>query len=128
MTAMELSKLSDPTATVDQLKQVVNQFVSERSWERFHSPKNLSMSIAIEAAELMEHFQWTDPEAPSISMSNDSEVAQEIADVLAYTLRLSHVLGIDLSAALQLKMERNREKYPLGKNYEPKGSASPGKA
>jgi NTP pyrophosphatase (non-canonical NTP hydrolase) len=91
----------------------VNQFVAERDWERFHQPKNLAMSIAIEAAELMEHFQWTGIESVPDSITDDSPVAQEIADVLAYTLRMAEVLGIDLSRALELKMVRNRLKYPL---------------
>ncbi len=118
-------KLSDSTSTIDELKALVNQFVTDRSWESFHSPKNLSMSIAIEAAELMEHFQWTNPNSPTLSMSIDSAIAQELSDVLAYSLALANTLGIDLSRALEFKMKRNELKYPVGADYVPKGISSP---
>ena len=88
------SKLFDSTATIDELKALVNRFVEERSWKSFHSPKNLAMSISIEAAELMEHFQWTNPDASSGPLSHDSPVAQELSDVLAYSFALASVLGI----------------------------------
>ena len=113
-------KLTDSNATIDQLKGLVRSFVDDRSWGAFHSPKNLAMSIAIEAAELMEHFQWTDPNSPSIPLAHDSPVAQEISDVIAYSLALANVLGVDLSRALQSKMERNCLKYPVGAEYQPK--------
>ena len=91
-------------------------FVAERDWEQFHSPKNLSMSLAIEVAELMEHFQW-------ISMSESrlladkpqakKEIADEIADVFCYLLGMANVMNIDLSSAVHDKMIRNRAKYPV---------------
>jgi dCTP diphosphatase len=115
------SKLFDATATIDELKALVDRFVEERSWKSFHSPKNLAMSISIEAAELMEHFQWTNPEATDGSLSHDSPVAQELSDVIAYSLALANVLGIDLSRALESKMARNRLKYPVGVPFVPKG-------
>ena len=115
------SKLFDSTATIDELKALVNRFVEERSWKSFHSPKNLAMSISIEAAELMEHFQWTNPDASSGPLSHDSPVAQELSDVLEYSFALASVLGIDLSRALESKMERNRLKYPVGVPFVPKG-------
>jgi dCTP diphosphatase len=104
---------SDSTVTIRELKTIVNEFVAERNWEPFHHPKNLAMSISIEAAELMEHFQWTSSTDVYQHVDNDSPIAQEIADVLAYTLRMAEVLGVDLSQALELKMVRNRLKYPL---------------
>lgn len=107
------SNRNDTSTTIQELKSIVNQFVMERDWERFHLPKNLAMSIAIEAAELMEHFQWTGTDSAPDPITDDSPVAQEIADVLAYTLRIAEVLGVDLSRALELKMVRNRLKYPL---------------
>ena len=116
-----LAKLSDSTTTIDQLKGLVNRFVQERSWESFHSPKSLSMSIAIEAAELMEHFQWTNPESPTLAIAHDAPVAQELSDVIAYCLALANVLGIDVSRSLESKMERNQLKYPVGVDYKPKG-------
>ena len=118
--------LTDSTATIDQLKALVHRFVKERSWEPFHSPKNLSMSIAIEAAELMEHFQWTNYSPPAIPISHDSPIAQELSDVIAYSLALANVLGVDLSKALESKMERNKLKYPVGAEYSPKGISSHG--
>ncbi len=118
-----LSKLSDSTATMDQLKLLVHQFVQERAWQSFHSPKNLSMSIAIEAAELMEHFQWTNPDAPALPIAHDAPIAQELSDVIAYSLALASALGIDVSRALESKMEQNKAKYPVGAKYEPKGIA-----
>ena len=125
MDPLNPGKLSDSTATIDDLKALVSGFVKDRSWESFHSPKNLSMSIAIEAAELMEHFQWTNPLSPTLSTSNDSEIAQELSDVLAYSLALANALGIDLSRALESKMKRNGLKYPIGAEYAPKGIAEP---
>jgi len=118
-------QLSDSTTTVQDLKSIVQQFVAERSWEAFHSPKNLSMSISIEAAELMEHFQWSDPSAPSTPIAHDSPVAQELSDVIAYALSLANVLGLDVSRALESKMERNKLKYPVGGKFIPKTISSP---
>ena len=116
-------KLSDSTATIDDLKALMSGFVKDRSWESFHSPKNLSMSIAIEAAELMEHFQWTNPVSQTLPISSDSPIAQELSDVLAYSLALANVLGIDLSRALESKMKRNEIKYPIGAEFVPTGIA-----
>ena len=121
MDSLNPRKISDSTATIDELKALVSGFVKERSWESFHSAKNLSMSIAIEAAELMEHFQWTNPISPTLSISIDSPIAQELSDVLAYSLALANVLGIDLSQALESKMKRNELKYPVGTQFVPKG-------
>lgn len=107
--------MSDKTTTVEELRSWMRNFVRERNWEQFHSPKNLSMSLAIEAAELMEHFQWIDI-AESRKVADDpkklKEVGEEIADVLSYTLALANSLGIDLTETLRQKMVRNREKYP----------------
>lgn len=107
--------MSDSDTTLAELKQVVGEFVAERDWGQFHSPKNLAMSIAIEAAELMEHFQWLDV-AESRRLADQPErqqaVAEEIADVLSYTLALANALNLDLATALQQKMAKNRLKYP----------------
>ncbi len=118
-------KLLDATATVDQLKGLVDRFVQERNWSSFHLPKNLAMSIAIEAAELMEHFQWDHPAPPAVPLSNDSPIAQELSDVIAYCLALANVLRIDVSQALEFKMARNESKYPVGAEYVPKGISTP---
>ncbi|MBI4870123.1 MAG: nucleotide pyrophosphohydrolase [Candidatus Riflebacteria bacterium] len=91
------------------------RFVAERDWVRYHTPKNLSMSIAIEAAELMEIFQWSDQEG-SETLQADPErflhVQEEVADILAYCLSLSSVLGFDLEKAFLAKMDKNSRRYP----------------
>ncbi|MDP8215670.1 MAG: NUDIX domain-containing protein [Candidatus Euphemobacter frigidus] len=110
--------LSDRDCPVGELKREVNRFVAERDWEQFHSPKNLSMSIAIEAAELMEHFQWlTVSEARFLTRTPEKydQVIQEIADIAIYLLSFCHTMNVDLSAAISRKLKLNREKYPLEK-------------
>lgn len=110
--------MDDHTTTVMELKTLMNDFVAQRKWEPFHDPKNLSASIAIEAAELMEHFQWlrTDELA---AVRDDKAVMQqlkeEIADILAYTLSFASTMDIDLSSALAEKMKKNAVKYPADK-------------
>ena len=106
----------DGTTTIEMLRQRVESFVSQRDWHQFHSPKNLSMSLAIEAAELMEHFQWiTTDDSRRIPEDDDKlqQVAEELADVLCYVLAMSNELRIDLSKALVDKMSKNEEKYPV---------------
>lgn len=112
--------LTDKSCTVGELKQEVNRFVSERDWEQFHSPKNLSMSITIEAAELMEHFQWvTVKESRFLAQDPEKfeEVGREISDIVMYALSLCNIMGIDLSEAITKKLKLNREKYPLEKYW-----------
>jgi len=95
------------------------EFRRERDWEQFHTPKNLSMSIAIEAAELMEHFQWKNDGEVADYLSNEScidRVKEEIADVAAYLLLLSHDLEVDLNRAIIDKVAKNRLKYPVEKS------------
>jgi mutator protein MutT len=108
--------LADRDCLVSTLKAEVNRFVAERDWEQFHSPKNLSMSIAIEAAELMEHFQWvTVPEARLLTRDPEKyeEVIQEVADIAIYIFSLCHSLNIDLSQSIGKKLKLNRKKYPM---------------
>lgn len=103
----------DGSTTVDDLREIVRQFVEERDWKQFHSPKNLSMALAIEAAELMEHFQWISPEdSRGLDDAAKSEVAEELADVLCYALAMANEMEIDLASTLQAKMVKNRAKYP----------------
>src|SRR6478672_9921493 len=108
--------MSDSTTTLAQLRDLVRRFVEERDWRQFHSPKNLSMSLAIEAAELMEHFQWIDA-AQSRRVGDDpvklAEVRDEIADVMCYLLALANELQLDLSSAVRDKMVKNAAKYPV---------------
>ncbi|MEM7682373.1 MAG: nucleotide pyrophosphohydrolase [Planctomycetota bacterium] len=107
----------DDRTTLADCKALVARFVAERDWARHHRPKNLAMSIAIEAAELMEHFQWPEGETPD-AVRNDAErmqgVREELSDVLAYCFSLANALEIDLASAYQDKMARNAERYPVG--------------
>jgi dCTP diphosphatase len=107
--------LSDRQTTIAQLRELVRQFVDERDWGQFHTPKNLSMSLAIEAAELMEHFQWlTADESRAISDEQAAlaAVGEELADVICYALALANELGLDVSDAVGDKMVKNAQKYP----------------
>ena len=110
--------MSDTTTTVASLKDAMRRFVAERDWEQFHSPKNLVMGLAVEAAELMEHFLWIENQA-SRQVVGDAgklgEVADEMADVACYLLALSNSLGVDLSQAVLGKLEKNARKYPVEK-------------
>jgi dCTP diphosphatase len=107
--------LSDSSTTIADLRTIVRQFVDARDWRQFHSPKNLSMSLAIEVAELMEHFQWIDI-GESRRIGDDptklAAAGEEIADVLCYVLALANELNLDLSTALREKMIKNAVKYP----------------
>jgi NTP pyrophosphatase (non-canonical NTP hydrolase) len=107
--------MPDDTTTVAALREAMRRFVSERNWEPFHSPKNLTMGAAVEAAELMEHFLWVDNEA-SRQAAQDADklaaIADEMADVACYLLALSNTLGIDLSTAILGKLAKNALKYP----------------
>lgn len=107
--------MNDQQSTVSELARLVDRFVSERDWQPFHDAKNLSASIAIEAAELMEHFQWlrTDQlDAVRDDAATMAAVREEIADILAYVLSFASQMEIDLSSALADKMEKNAIKYP----------------
>ena len=106
--------MSDDVTTVTQLKDIVQAFVDERDWRQFHTPKNLAMSIAIESAELMEHFQWLDsPEREADAARHDREaIGEELADILCYALSFASAMEIDVSSALRDKMEKNAIKYP----------------
>lgn len=105
---------TDSATTIQELRQMVLAFVDERDWQQFHSPKNLSMALAIEAAELMEHFQWITPEASrQLDDQAISDVGEELADVMCYALAIANELNIDVASTLNKKMIKNREKYPV---------------
>lgn len=102
--------------TIGRFQQVLADFAAERAWEQFHTPKNLAMALSGECAELLEVFQWLTPEQSAEIMSDPAgaaRVREEMADVFAYLLRLSSVLGVDLEEALAAKIEINRLKYPV---------------
>ncbi len=108
--------MSDASTSIEDLKQSVARFVRERDWEQFHSPKNVVISIAIEAAELMEVYQWS-PEGESLDLSQKGEVKakvdEELADVLIYCLSLANRTEIDVSQIVQRKLASNAVKYPV---------------
>ncbi len=101
------------TPDLDTLRQALRDFVRERDWEQFQSPKNLSMALIVEAAELVEHFQWlTQQESRELPPERRRAVAHEMADIFIYLLRLADVLDIDLLAAAEEKLRLNAAKYP----------------
>jgi dCTP diphosphatase len=106
---------TDEHTTVAALRQAVAAFVDARDWRPFHSPKNLAMSIAIEAAELMERFQWLTTEQAQAAVQVPAErlaVAEELADVVIYCLSLSNALDLDVSSAVLNKLQVNEGRYP----------------
>ncbi len=110
-----VARMKDTDTTLAELKELVRDFRDRRDWEQFHTPKNLSMSIAIEAAELMEQFQWLTPEESRRLRDDEASLArlaEELADVLIYALSLANALDIDISTALADKLGKNAEKYP----------------
>jgi len=99
--------------SLDTLREALRAFAAERDWEQFHSPKNLAMSVMIEAAELGEHFQWRQTgEAAELPPGERDRIALEMADVLLYLVRLADRLDIDLAAAAWRKLALNAERYP----------------
>ncbi len=101
--------------TIDELKTKAAAFAQEREWEQFHTPKNLAMALAGEAGELLEIFQWLDPDASFLTgdQKAKSRAKEEIADILIYLVRLSDRLDIDPLAAAEEKLKANAEKYPV---------------
>ncbi|MEM2598905.1 MAG: nucleotide pyrophosphohydrolase [Thermoproteota archaeon] len=110
----------DSEVTLQVLKNRVREFVSNRGWEKYHNPKDLAEAVCIEAAELLEVFQWSTVEEAS-SWRNDASkmesIRDELADVLIYCLSMANTLGIDLSEAVLKKLEKNEEKYPAEKYF-----------
>ena len=101
---------------LDRLRDALRAFADARDWGQFHSPKNLAMALSVEAAELLEVFQWvTEQESRRLEPGAKAAASEEIADVLLYLLRLADELGIDPLAAAQDKMKSNEKKYPVDK-------------
>ena len=99
-------------ATIERIRK----FRDDRDWKQFHDPKNLAVSISIEAAELLELFQWkTGDEASRFAVENKERVSEEIADVAIYLIELADITGIDLAKAIEAKLEKNAKKYPVDK-------------
>jgi NTP pyrophosphatase (non-canonical NTP hydrolase) len=104
--------MNDPS-DLTMLRDRLRAFAEERDWEQFHSPKNLSMALMVEVAELMEHFQWlTETESAELPVETQQAVGEELADCLLYLVRLSDRLGVDLKDAALNKLEKNAAKYP----------------
>jgi NTP pyrophosphatase (non-canonical NTP hydrolase) len=95
------------------LTATLRAFADERDWDQFHSPKNLSMALSVEVAELVEHFQWlTEKQSHELPPETAKQVAEEIADIQIYLVRLADKLGVDIGAAVEDKIRINRQKYP----------------
>jgi len=104
----------------DILKEKLAHFLHERDWEKYHTPKNIAMSIAIEAAELMELLQWTNPDKTTVISDNElmTKIKDEIADIIIYTISLSLSLNIDLFESILTKMDRNYDRFPPNKELK----------
>jgi dCTP diphosphatase len=112
--------MTDPIATREDsllvLRDELRRFAAARDWDQFHSPKNLAMALSVEAAELMEHFQWVnESDSASLLPEQTAEISKELADVLLYLIRLADKLNVDLAVAATAKIEINATKYPVEK-------------
>lgn len=102
---------------IDFLRSELRRFAEARDWDKFHSPKNLAAALSVEAAELLEHFQWlTEAESAALPSERRLQISEELADVLLYLIRLADKLEIDLCQAAEQKLIRNAEKYPVEKS------------
>jgi dCTP diphosphatase len=118
---MSMNADDQPGGELASLRAVIREFVAERDWDQFHTPKNLSAALTVEAAELLEHFQWLQTgDKAELGDGKLAEVRHEMADVLVYLIRIADKLDVDLHAAVLEKMQLNRAKYPADKV---KGSA-----
>ena len=112
--------MNDKKTTVDNLKEFVKDFVDERDWSQFHSPKNISMALAIESSELMDIFKWDSNDESEKKMFVDTSrqnAMDELADVIIYSIAFANKNGIDISNAILQKMKKNEKKYP-SKNFK----------
>jgi NTP pyrophosphatase (non-canonical NTP hydrolase) len=113
-----MSSLTDERTTVAELRARILAFARERDWEQFHAPKNLSMALAAEAGELMEHFLWATAASSQEIARSDAKrgkIEEELADVVIYALEFANMTGIDVAAAIERKMAANARKYPVEK-------------
>lgn len=99
---------------LEQLRERLARFASDREWDQFHSPKNLSMALIAEAAELVEHFQWlSEEESANLPADKQEEVAMELADILIFLIRIADKLGVDLADTAWRKIQVNETRYPV---------------
>ena len=104
------------SAGIGEISRLVSEFVRERNWEKFHNPKDLAIAISVEAAELLELFQWSGKEGHDApSKEEKARIAEELADVIIYSMSMANALNIDLSQAIKNKIEANKNKYPTDK-------------
>lgn len=102
--------------SIDELLERIIAFRDERNWKQFHKPKDLAISLSLEAAEVLEHFQWkSEEEIEEYVKKNKDEIGEELADVFNYLLLMSHCLDIDLLHATEAKLEKSAQKYPVEK-------------
>jgi len=100
---------------LDEVRDFLRKFAADRDWEQYHTPKNLAMAIAAEAGELLEVFQWLTPEESSVLTDEQRRaVADEMADVLQYLVRLADVIGIEVTDELWRKLRENKKRFPAG--------------
>lgn len=98
---------------LNQIQVQLREFAKERDWDQFHSPKNLSMALIVEAAELVEHFQWlTEDQSKSLDQKQLEKVQEELADIQIYLIRIADKLNVDLIEAVSKKIDANAKKYP----------------
>jgi len=101
---------------LEKLKKQIQEFAKDRDWDQFHSPKNLSMALSVETAEIVEHFQWlTEEQSKELSEEKLCLIENELADTFIYLIRLADKLDVDLFEVAQKKIEINKQKYPVGK-------------
>lgn len=113
-----MSALTDANTTFAELKSRVLAFARERDWEQFHAPKNLSMALAAEAGELMEHFLWATADASRATVNDPAKrqkIEEELADVIIYALEFANMTQIDVASVIEKKMAANAKKYPVEK-------------
>ena len=109
---------NDNQTPLAHLKAAMDDFARERDWHQFHTPKNLSMAIAAEAGELMEHFLWSESQDSVRTLSDPqkkAKVADELADIFLFALQFANVTGIDVASVIMRKLEKNANKYPVSK-------------
>ena len=111
-----ISQDNTAMSELDKIRDELREFVKDRDWDQFQSPKNLAMALSVEAAELLEHFQWlTEDQSAKLPAEKQKQVAQEMSDILIYLVRLSDKLDIDLLTEATEKLKLNAEKYPAEK-------------
>jgi NTP pyrophosphatase (non-canonical NTP hydrolase) len=108
----KMQTASDAGTSISELKLLVAEFISDRDWHKYHTPKNIAISVVLEASELLEHFQWSPPASEEIDTDKRQQIAEEMCDVMAYLFSLANVLDIDVASSMVAKMGKNCRKYP----------------